>query len=121
MYITEHGAASDNEEFRIRDLQRHLQVLHGAIQEGVDVRGFFYWSLMDNFEWQFGYTKKFGLLSVDFRDAALPRSPKPLAEVYTRIARDNGLLSGTGLNYGRSDAISSATLMATASARSTHS
>lgn len=95
MYITEHGAASDNEEFRIRDLQRHLQVLHGAIQEGVDVRGFFYWSLMDNFEWQFGYTKKFGLLSVDFRDPALPRSPKPLAEVYGRIARDNGLLSGS--------------------------
>jgi len=91
LYITEHGAASDNEQFRIRDLTRHLQVLHGAIADGVDVRGFFYWSLMDNFEWQFGYTKKFGLLSVDFKNPALPRSPKPLAEVYTRFARTNSV------------------------------
>ncbi len=55
------------------------------------MRGFFYWSLMDNFEWQFGYTKKFGLLAVDFADAKLPRTPKPLAEVYSRICRENGV------------------------------
>ncbi len=47
---------------------------HGAISEGVDVRGFFYWSLLDNFEWQFGYTKNFGRLAVDFADEKLPRS-----------------------------------------------
>ena len=57
---------------------------------GVDVRGFFYWSLLDNFEWQFGYTKKFGLLAVDFADEKLPRSMKPLAEVYAQICRNNG-------------------------------
>ena len=91
MYITEHGAASSNEEFRIRDLTSHLEVLHGAMAEGVEVRGFFYWSLMDNFEWQFGYTKKFGLLAVDFADKKLPRTPKPLAEVYARIARERAL------------------------------
>jgi beta-glucosidase len=56
---------------------------------GADVRGFFYWSLLDNFEWQFGYTKKFGLLAVDFADEKLPRTMKPLAEVYARICRDH--------------------------------
>jgi beta-glucosidase/6-phospho-beta-glucosidase/beta-galactosidase len=44
---------------------------------------------LDNFEWQFGYTKKFGLLAVDFADEKLPRTMKPLAEVYARICREN--------------------------------
>ena len=91
IYITEHGAASHDETFRARDLRENLAALHTAIGQGVDVRGFFYWSLLDNFEWQFGYTKKFGLLSVDFADEKLPRAKKPLAEVYARICRDNGL------------------------------
>jgi beta-glucosidase len=91
IYITEHGAASADEAFRAADLRNNLAALHGSIAAGVDVRGFFYWSLLDNFEWQFGYTKKFGLLAVDFADAALPRSPKPLAEVYSRICRENAV------------------------------
>ncbi len=91
VYITEHGSASANENFRERDLRQNLTALHHAIQSGVDVRGFFYWSLLDNFEWQFGYTKKFGLLAVDFAKAALPRTAKPLAGVYTRICRANAL------------------------------
>ncbi len=60
VYITEHGSASSDENFRILDLTEHLRELHGAVEDGVDVRGFFYWSLLDNFEWQFGYSKKFG-------------------------------------------------------------
>jgi beta-glucosidase len=91
IYITEHGAASHDEKFRERDLRENLAALHGAMAGGVDVRGFFYWSLLDNFEWQFGYTKKFGLLAVDFADEKLPRSLKPLAEVYSRICRENAL------------------------------
>ncbi len=91
VYITEHGAASDDEQFRERDLRENLTVLHRAIQSGVDVRGFFYWSLMDNFEWQFGYAKKFGLLAVDFADEKLPRSMKHLAEVYAEICRGNSV------------------------------
>jgi len=91
IYITEHGAASNDERFRERDLRENLTALHGAMAAGVDVHGFFYWSLLDNFEWQFGYTKKFGLLAVDFSDAKLPRSMKPLAEVYARICRENVL------------------------------
>ena len=91
VYITEHGAASQDETFRERDLRQNLAALHGAMAQGVDVRGFFYWSLMDNFEWQFGYTKKFGLLAVDFADARLTRSPKPLAEAYAVICRENAV------------------------------
>jgi beta-glucosidase len=91
VYITEHGSASADEKFRERDLRENLAALHGALAGGVAVRGFFYWSLLDNFEWQFGYTKKFGLLAVDFADEQLPRSIKPLAEVYASICRDNAL------------------------------
>ena len=91
IFITEHGAASADENFRARDLKQNLGALHRSLQSGVDVRGFFYWSLLDNFEWQFGYTKKFGLLAVDFADEKRTRSPKPLAEVYTKICRKNGI------------------------------
>ena len=60
------------------------------------MRGFFYWSLLDNFEWQFGYSKRFGLLSVDFSDPNLPRRMKPLGEIYRTICL-NGSLSGGDL------------------------
>ena len=85
IYITEHGAASTDDAFRIRDLTEHLRELRGAMRDGVDVRGFFYWSLLDNFEWQFGYSKKFGLLSVDFNDEKLPRRMTKLGEFYRGI------------------------------------
>jgi beta-glucosidase len=91
IYITEHGSASTDENFRAVDLRQNLAALHRSIQAGADVRGFFYWSLLDNFEWQFGYTKKFGLLAVDFADPKLPRSMKPLAEVYAKICRENAV------------------------------
>jgi beta-glucosidase len=85
IYITEHGAASTDEDFRIRDLTQHLRELRAAMDGGVDVRGFFYWSLLDNFEWQFGYTKKFGLLSVDFSDSKLPRRMTRVGKFYSGI------------------------------------
>ena len=92
IYITEHGAASNDETFRERDLRENLAALHRSIGAGTDVRGFFYWSLLDNFEWQFGYTKKFGLLGVDFRDPQLPRTMKPLGEIYRKICRENSVV-----------------------------
>ena len=87
LYVTEHGAASSDEDFRIRDLTRHLDELHGALNSGVDVRGFFYWSLLDNFEWQFGYSKKFGLLAVDFSNEKLPRQMTRVGEFYRGVCR----------------------------------
>jgi beta-glucosidase len=100
IYITEHGAASADETFRERDLRNYLAALHDAMASGADVRGFFYWSLLDNFEWQFGYAKKFGLLSVDFSDPGLPRQMKPLGELYRTICLNRGL-PGSTVNVSR--------------------
>jgi beta-glucosidase len=87
IYITEHGTASTDQDFRIRDLTEHLCELRGAMDAGVDVRGFFYWSLLDNFEWQFGYSKKFGLVSVDFDAERLPRQMTRMGEFYRGICQ----------------------------------
>jgi beta-glucosidase len=91
IYLTEHGSSSSDEAFRERDLRDNLAALHRAIQSGVDVRGFYYWSLLDNFEWQFGYSKKFGLLTVDFTDDRRPRKMKPLAEIYRKVCLENSI------------------------------
>lgn len=91
LYVTEHGSASTDEDFRERDLKEHLAALHRAIGRGAEVRGFFYWSLLDNFEWQFGYAKKFGLVAVDFADEKLPRTMKPLGHSYRRICQENSI------------------------------
>jgi beta-glucosidase len=91
IYLTEHGCASSDEAFREQDLRENLAALHRAISGGVDVRGFFYWSLLDNFEWQFGYSKKFGLIGVDFTDDNLPRKMKPLGHVYRAVCSENAI------------------------------
>ena len=96
IYLTEHGSASDDDAFRTRDLKQHLAALHGALRRGADVRGFFYWSLLDNFEWQFGYAKKFGLVAVDFHDPNLPRRMKTIGEEYRAICTANSVTLGSG-------------------------
>ncbi|MGH3992081.1 MAG: GH1 family beta-glucosidase, partial [Pseudonocardiaceae bacterium] len=84
VYITENGCAYDDapdpvtgavhDPERIQYLDAHLRALHTAIATGVDVRGYFAWSLLDNFEWAEGYSKRFGLVHVDF--TTLVRTPK---------------------------------------------
>jgi len=75
IYITENGCAYPDEldaDKQVEDpdrvvfLDRHLRAVHAAIADGVDVRGYFCWSLLDNFEWAWGYTKRFGLVYVDY-------------------------------------------------------
>jgi beta-glucosidase len=94
IYLTEHGSSSTDEAFRERDLRENLAALHRAMARGVDLRGFYYWTLLDNFEWQFGYSKKFGLLSVDFNSDQRPRAMKPLAQAYREICRHNAVPPG---------------------------
>ena len=83
VYITENGAAFDGEEVvdgRVEDPQRvaylrdHLAALERAVADGVDVRRYYAWSLLDNFEWEHGYSKRFGIVHVDY--ATQRRTPK---------------------------------------------
>lgn len=92
IYITENGMACtdriENDEVhdpqRIDYVRRHLQALAQAKQEGLDVRGYFYWSLMDNFEWDSGYAKRFGLVHVNY--ATQQRTLKSSAHWYAQTA-----------------------------------
>ena len=70
-------------------LADHLRAVHTAIAQGADVRGYFYWSLLDNFEWACGYGKRFGIVYVDY--ASLERTPKDSALWYAGVAGRNSL------------------------------
>jgi beta-glucosidase len=103
IYITENGYGGDDyvtPEGNINDLERiaylegHLDAAWRAIQDGVNVSGYFHWSLMDNFEWARGYQRRFGLYYVDF--GTQRRLPKRSAAVYAQIARTNSLSAGGG-------------------------
>ena len=83
--ITENGVADDDDELRPSFLRDHLGAVVDAIDAGVDVRGYMYWTAWDNFEWAEGYTKRFGLFSVD--RATQERIAKPSAAVFAEICR----------------------------------
>lgn len=95
IYITENGAAfadaispdgKVHDERRAAYIRNHLLALHQAIQEGVDVRGYFVWSLLDNFEWAFGYSKRFGIVYVDYETQE--RRIKDSGWMYARIIQE---------------------------------
>ncbi len=90
VYITESGIAAEDDSDRQRFLKDVLPEVHRAIEEGVDVRGYFHWTSMDNFEWAHGYWMKFGLISVD--RTTLERTPKPSAGLFARIAQANAVV-----------------------------
>ncbi len=89
IYITENGIGTDDDEWRQRYIIDHLKMVHQAIQEGIDVRGYFYWSLMDNFEWAEGYSSRFGLVHVDYNTQK--RTMKESGKLYAEIVKDNGI------------------------------
>lgn len=88
IYITENGIADEKDKLRKKFILEHLFWIHKAIKEGIDVRGYFYWSLLDNFEWEKGFKAKFGLLKIEER--TLKRSLKKSAFFYQDICRNNG-------------------------------
>lgn len=103
LHITENGAAYRDsvdpdgkirDEARIAFLDAHLRAALTAIQHGVDLRGYFYWSLLDNFEWAEGYAKRFGIIHVDF--ASQHRTPKQSAHWYAQVIAANALPEAAG-------------------------
>ncbi|MEM9082032.1 MAG: family 1 glycosylhydrolase, partial [Planctomycetota bacterium] len=97
LYITENGCAGMDwihtdgkvhDHHRIDFLTRYLKSLERAIDEGIDVRGYFQWSIMDNYEWAEGYSKRFGLVYVDYETQC--RVPKDSYEFYQEVIKTNG-------------------------------
>lgn len=83
--MTENGIGTDDDGQRIRYLRGALDGLRNVVADGIDLRGYFQWSLLDNFEWTYGYRPKFGIVSVDRTTFA--RTPKPSAQWYGDAVR----------------------------------
>lgn len=101
MYVLEHGTADqkDNDTDRQRLLVEHVREMALARQSGADVRGYFHWSALDNFEWAEGFEARFGLVKVDYKNG-FQRTPRPSAALYTRIIEANGLSEALAKEYG---------------------
>jgi len=99
LLVTENGFASETEQpdakgfveddDRLRFLQSHFEMAHRALSEGVNLRGYLVWSLLDNFEWSFGFGERFGLIRCDYE--TLQRVPKKSAQWYARVIAENGI------------------------------
>jgi beta-glucosidase len=98
LYITENGAAfydppspidgRVDDPLRVWYYRDHLRAAHDAMRQGVDLRGYFAWSFLDNLEWSLGYEKRFGIVHVDYR--TLARTPKSSARFYADVIRTDG-------------------------------
>jgi len=87
--VTENGIGTENDARRVEYIRRALAGLKRCIDDGIDVRGYIHWSLLDNFEWIFGYVPKFGLVAVDRETQK--RTAKPSATMLGKIAKSNSL------------------------------
>ena len=88
--VTENGIATADDEQRVRYLESHLSEVEQVLAEGVDVRGYLYWSSFDNFEWARGYAPTFGLVGVDRADG-FRRIPRRSAHLFGEVARRGDL------------------------------
>jgi beta-glucosidase len=102
LYITENGAAFYDppvaegdvveDPLRVAYLRKHLRALHDCIEAGVNLKGYYAWSLLDNLEWSLGFAKRFGLNHVDY--ATQKRTPKASAKFYAKVIETNGAVLG---------------------------
>src|SRR4030065_1414594 len=90
--ITENGTCTNNDKFRIKNLYNHLYYIKKAIDEGIDVRGYFHWSTFDNYELAHGPSRRFGLVSIDYNSPYLERKIKRSGEYYHKISRSHKLI-----------------------------
>jgi beta-glucosidase len=89
LLVTENGIGTEDDDQRIAYVGAALEGVQRCIADGLDVRGYTYWSLLDNFEWAFGYGPQFGLVSVD--RTTFVRTPKQSARWLSAIAKANAL------------------------------
>ncbi len=89
IFITENGVADADDNQRVKFIADHLKYIHQAIREGAKVQGYLHWSLLDNFEWEHGWTQKFGLYELDRK--TLARTARPSSKVYAEICKNNSL------------------------------
>ena len=87
--VTEHGISTADDSIRAEFIEPSLVGLLDAIDDGVPVLGYLHWTLLDNFEWIFGYDVQLGLVAVD--RTTFERTPKPSADTYSRIVRANAV------------------------------
>jgi beta-glucosidase len=93
LFVTENGIADNRGDRRGDFIRAHIYALDRARAEGVNVMGYLYWSLMDNFEWSHGYRGRFGLFSIDFAfDPVLTRRPTAAVTIFQEAARNIGTL-----------------------------
>jgi beta-glucosidase len=83
--ITENGIATHDDQKKIKFIKRHVDMLEKCVKKGMDIRGYFYWSLMDNYEWLKGLDAKFGLYSVNYD--TLARNPTLAASFYSYLIK----------------------------------
>jgi beta-glucosidase len=89
IYVTEHGLPDHDDDQRPYVLVTYLSEMWRALQAGADVRGYYHWTLVDNFEWAAGWSLRFGLIDLDPETGA--RTPRQSAAIYGRIAQTNGI------------------------------
>ena len=89
IFLTENGIGTSDDAVRQRYIINHLQEVHRAIQEGVEILGYLVWSLTDNFEWAQGFSSHFGLVEIDYD--SLERKPKESAYMFREIIEENAL------------------------------
>jgi beta-glucosidase len=87
LFVTENGVATNDEDVRRDFILRHLENLSEALTSGLNVIGYLYWALMDNYEWAMGNEPRFGLAAVDYNTQE--RRPRPCAEVFSRVCCEN--------------------------------
>jgi len=89
--ITENGICTSDDALRWEFIEGHLRHIHKAMEQGVPVTGYLYWSLLDNFEWDKGSKYRFGLLNVDYQ--TMEKKIRKFAFTYAKICKDNALES----------------------------
>jgi beta-glucosidase len=89
LMVSENGISTDDDARRIEFVREALDGVQACMADGIDVRGYVYWSLLDNFEWAFGYMPKFGLIEVD--RSTFARTVKPSARWLGSVARANSV------------------------------